>query len=353
MCAMVRRSSSRAGANSVRARVNQGSMGTPMSYFARLTFSIAAAAAVFVAVPASAQSWPSRPIKLIVPFPPGALDPVARPIAQKMSESLGQPVVVENRPGANGAIGTEAVVRSAPDGYTFMIGTTGTHVTAVFLVKSLPYDPIKDFTPIAAAVEPVTCLAIHNSVPANNVQELIAYARANPGKLSYGTSGIGSVFHLMGELFQQTTGAQIVHLPYKGVAQASADLIGGHVPMVFTSINTVQPYMQTHPIKMLAILEPTRFSGLPDIPSLSEAVPAFRKPSSWFGFFGPPGMPAEIVTRLNAEIVKALNAPDVRPKLEETGLAIIGNTPQQFEALLKSGIDEYGKIIRTANIQPE
>lgn len=318
----------------------------------RLVLSLAAA--FLIAAPdVAAQSWPTKPIRMIVPFPPGALDPVARPVAAKLSEAFGQPVVVDNRAGANGAIGTEVVVRAAPDGYTIMLGTTGTHVTAVFLTKSLPYDPINDFTPITAAVEPVTCLAVHNSVPVNSVRELIDYAKANPGKLSFGTSGVGSVFHLMGELFQQTTGAQIVHLPYKGVAQASADLIGGHVPMVFSSINTIQPYLGTQPIKMLAILEPQRFSPMPNVPSISETVPEFRKPSSWFGFFGPAGMPKDIVARLNQEIVKALNAPDVRPKLEETGLAIMGDTPEQFAALLKSGIEEYGRIIKTAGIQPE
>jgi tripartite-type tricarboxylate transporter receptor subunit TctC len=313
-----------------------------------------AATFIFAAPIAQAQGWqPTKPIHMIVPFPPGALDPVARPIAVKMSEGLGQPVVVENRPGANGAIGTEATVRAAPDGYTIMIGTTGTHVTAVYLSKTLPYDPIKDFTAIAAAVEPVTCLAIHDSVPANSVSGLIAYAKANPGKLSFGSSGVGSVFHLMGELFQQTTGAQIVHLPYKGVGQAAADLIGGHVPMVFSSINVIQPYLGVQPIKMLAILEPQRFALLPNVPSITETIPAFHKPSSWFGFFGPAGMPKEIVARLNQEIIKALNAPDLRPKLEETGLAIIGDTPEEFQALVKSGIDEYGKIIKTAGIQPE
>ena len=305
-------------------------------------------------VGAGAQTWPTKPIRLIVPFPPGpALDLVARLVGNKMNEALGQPVVIENRSGANGAVGSEFVARAAPDGYTVLAGTAGTHVTSVFLVKTLPYDPVKDFTPITAAVEPVTCLTVHVSVPATSVKELIDYAKRNPGKLSYGSSGVGSVFHLMGELFRQTTGVELVHVPYKGVAPAVADLVGGHIPMVFTSISAVQPYEKGGQIRTLAILEPARFPAMPDIPSISETIPAFKKPSSWFGFFGPPGLPAPILARLNAEMVKALRTPEVRSKLEEAGLAVIADTPDEFATLLKAGIDQYGQIIKTAGIQPE
>ncbi len=317
---------------------------------------LAAIAGLFMAIPveAGAQAWPTRPIRMIVPFPPGpALDLVARLVGNKLNEALGQPIIIENRSGANGAVGSEFVARAAPDGYTILAGTAGTHVTSVFLVKTLPYDPVKDFTPITAAVEPVTCLTIHVSVPANSVQELIDYAKKNPGKLSYGSSGVGSVFHLMGELFHQTTGVELVHVPYKGVAPAVADLVGGHIPMVFTSISAVQPYEKGGQIKTLAILEPERFAAMKDIPSISETVPAFRKPSSWFGFFGPPGLPPAILARLNTEMVKALRAPDVKSKLEDAGLAVIADKPDEFAALLKKGIEQYGQIIKTAGIQPE
>ena len=166
---------------------------------------------------AGAQTWPSRPISVVVPFPPGPLDVVARWVAPKLTEALGQPVVIEHKPGANGAIGSNFVVRADPDGHTIMAGTVGTHVTSVHLTRNLPYDPIKDFTPIVAAVEPVTCLVVHSSVPVNSVTELVAYARGKPGELSYGTSGVGSVFHLMGELFNQTAGVKLQHVPYRGV----------------------------------------------------------------------------------------------------------------------------------------
>jgi tripartite-type tricarboxylate transporter receptor subunit TctC len=302
---------------------------------------------------APAQTWPAKPIRIIIPFPPGAVDLFARPVGAKLSVALGQPVVIENRPGANGAIGSEFVARAAPDGYTLLAGTAGTHVTSVLLVKSLPYDPVRDFTPIAAAVEPVTVLAVHPSLPVKSVAELIAYAKQNPGKLSYATSGVGSIFHLMGELFRQTTGSDIVHVPYRGVAPAIQDVVAGNVPIAFTSLSTAQPFMPQGQLRVLAILETARFKPLPDVPSISETVPAFRKPSSWLGFLGPPGLPPAITARLNQEMVKALNAPDVRPTLESQGLAVIGDTPEQFAALIKDGIDRYGRIIRAAGIQPE
>ena len=311
------------------------------------------AALLLAASPTLAQSFPSRPITIVVPFPPGPLDVVARWIAPKMSEALGQPVVVDHRPGANGAIGSSAVARAAPDGATILAGTVGTHVTSLHLTRSLPYDPIKDFTPIAAAVEPVTCLVVNAALPVNSVRELIDYAKERPEALSYGTSGVGSVFHLMGELFNQTTGVKLQHVPYRGVGPAMQDVIAGHIPVVFTSVSTALPNLDQGRIKILAVLEPARYTKLPNVPSLSETIPAFRKPSSWFGYLGPPGMPPPIVTRLNAEIVKALNAPDILPNLENTGYTVIGGTPEEFAALIKDGIERYGAIIKAAGIQPE
>ncbi len=304
---------------------------------------------------AVAQTWPAaRPVTMVVPFPPGpALDLVARLVGGKISDALGQTVVVENRSGANGTIGSSLVARATPDGYTLLAATAGTHVTAVHLMKHLPYDPLKDFAPIVAAVEPVTCLAVHSTVPVDTVEELIAYARSHPDELSYGSSGLGSVFHMMGELFNQTAGVRIKHVPYRGVAPAMQDVISGHIPMVFISVSNAIPAMQTGRVKILAVLEPTRYSNLPQVRSMSEIVPAFQKPSSWFGFFGPAGLPREIVTRLNIEMVKALNASDVRGKLEDNGMTVIGGTPEQFGALMQDGIVRYGAIIKATGIQPE
>jgi tripartite-type tricarboxylate transporter receptor subunit TctC len=190
-------------------------------------------------------------------------------------------------------------------------------------------------------------------VPVNSVQELVAYAKARPDELSYGSSGVGSVFHMMGELFNQTAGVRIKHVPYRGVVPAMQDVAGGHIPMTFISVSNAMPAMQDGRVKILAILEPARYAKLPDVPSMSDAIPAFKKPSSWFGFFGPAGMPGEIVTRLNAEIVKALNAPDVTAKLQDSGMTVIGGTAEEFGARMRDGIARYGEIIKAAGIQPE
>jgi tripartite-type tricarboxylate transporter receptor subunit TctC len=262
-------------------------------------------------------------------------------------------VVIENRTGANGTIGSNGVARAAPDGYTLLAATAGTHVTAVHLMKNLPYDPIKEFTPIIAAVEPVTCLAVNASVPVNSVPELIAYAKAHPNELSFGSSGVGSVFHLLGELFNQTAGVQIAHVPYRGVAPAMQDVAGGHIPIVFTAVANALPAMQDGRVKILAVLEPTRYAKLPDVPSITELLPAFKKPSTWFGFFGPAGMDRAVVARLNAEMVKGLKAPDVVAKLDDNGYAVIGGSPEEFAALMRDGIERYGAIIKTIGLKPE
>ena len=319
-----------------------------------LSIVLVTAATLVGSAPTTAQNWPSRPITIVVPFPRGpAVDLVARQVAAKMAGPLGQAVVVENRTGANGTIGSNGVARAAPDGYTLLAATVGTHVTALHLIKNLPYDPIKDFTPIIAAVEPVTCLAVTASLPVNSVPELIAYAKAHPDELSFGSSGVGSVFHLMGELFNETAGVKIKHVPYRGVAPALQDVIGGHIPIVFISVSNAEPAAKAGQVKILAVLEPTRYSKMPDVPSISEIIPAFRKPSSWFGFFGPPGLPAPIVNRLNTEMSKALTDPDVVKNLDANAFAVIGGTPQQFADLLKDGIQCYGTLIKAAGVQPE
>ncbi len=318
---------------------------------------IAALLALVMALtaPASAQTAPSgRPITMVVPFPPGpSLDLVARLTGAKLADALGQPVVVENRTGANGTLGANAVARAAPDGRTLLFTTASTQVTAVHLMKNLPYDPVKDFTPIIAAVEPVTCLIVNSALPVSSVGELVAYAKARPGALSYGSSGVGSVFHLVGELFNQTAGVSINHVPYRGVAPALQDVVAGHIPMAFLSISNALALGDNAGVRILAVLEPQRFARRPDIPSMSEAVPAFHKPSSWFGVFGPAGLPSPTVARLNGEIIRALAAADVKAKLDENGLAEIGGSPENFRALIVDGLARYGAIIRAAGIKPE
>jgi len=313
------------------------------------------ALAMALTAPASAQPVPSgKPITMVVPFPPGpSLDLVARLTGAKLADALGQPVVVENRTGANGTLGANAVARAAPDGHTLLFTTASTQVTAVHLMKSLPYDPVKDFTPIVAAVEPVTCLIVNSALPVRSVGEFVAYAKARPGILSYGSSGVGSVFHLMGELFNQTAGVSINHVPYRGVAPALQDVVAGHIPMAFLSISNALALGDNAGIRILAVLQPQRFARRPDIPSLSEVIPAFQAPSSWFGVFGPAGLPASMVVRLNSEITKTLVTPEVKAKLDENGLSVIGGSPEDFRALIIDGLERYGAIIRAAGIKPE
>jgi tripartite-type tricarboxylate transporter receptor subunit TctC len=304
---------------------------------------------------ASAQAWPAaKPITIVVPVPPGpAVDFVARLVAEKLRQSLGQTVVVENRGGASGGIASTMVARAASDGYTLIAATSGTHVSPVHLMKKLTYDPVKDFTPIMAAAEPVTGLVVNADLPVKSMPELIAYAKANPGKLTYGSSGVGSVFHVMGALLNQTAGIETRHVPYRGVALAIQDVIAGHIPMMFISVSSAAGALQDGKARLLAVLEPKRYPKLPDVPSMSEIIPTFRKPPTWFGFLGPANMPPEIVARLNAEMVKAIAAPDARAKLEDADLAVIGGTPDEFAKLLKDGIEGFGEIVKAAGITPQ
>jgi tripartite-type tricarboxylate transporter receptor subunit TctC len=307
-------------------------------------------------VPASAQqTWPTaKPIIIVVPVPPGpTVDLIARLVASTLSEALGQTVIVDNRSGANGTIGSAIVAHAAPDGYTLLAATPASPVTAVHLMKDLPFDPVKDFTPIMAAAEPVTALVVNAELPVNSVQELIAYAEANPGKLSYGSSGIGSVFHLTGELFNRTAGVNITHVPYRGVTQPMQDVAAGHIQLLHISLSSARGTLASGKAKVLAILEPRRYAKLPNIPSMSEIIPAFRKPSTWFGFFGPAKLPPDIVARLNAEMRNAITAPEARAKLEGSDLTIIAGTSEEFATLQKEGIEQFGEIISAAGIKPQ
>jgi tripartite-type tricarboxylate transporter receptor subunit TctC len=312
-----------------------------------------AALASALATAAAAQS-PSRPLKIVVPFPPGnGTDILARLMSPKMTAATGQAVIVENRGGANGMIGAEAVAHAAPDGTTILFTSPSTHVTAQFLSKNLPYDPVKDFTPITAAVEPVTVMTINPSLPVNSVRELIAYAKANPGKLNYSSPGVGAVFHMSGELFKLGAGVDIVHVPYKGASPALAGVIAGEVNIGFNSLASVLPHLRSGKLKVLAVLEAKRYPGLPDVPSIGEALPGFEKPASWFGLFGPAGLPPATTARLHDELVASLKNPDVRSKIDELAMTVIANTPEQFSVMLKSGIEQYGRLIKAAGIQPE
>jgi tripartite-type tricarboxylate transporter receptor subunit TctC len=314
------------------------------------------AAAVFAPHAVAAQAWqPTKPITIVIPFPPGpGLDLVARMVGDRLSAQIGQPVVYENRSGASGSIAAEYVARAAPDGTILMAAATSTHATNVHLIKNLSYDPIRNFTPIVTSVETIGSLVVNrNVVPVNSVTELVEYARKNPGKLSFGSSGAGSFFHLAGELFNQVAGVKMTHVPYRGSVAAFTDLIGGHIQVNFTQLSQAMAYRDNPALKVLAVLETVRFSGHPEYPSISDALPAFRMPPTWNGIVGPAGMPEPIVARLNAEFVKVLNIPEVKSKLEDSGYRAVGGTPEEFGKRMRDDIAFYGPIFKSVGVEAQ
>jgi len=300
---------------------------------------------------AAAQSFPNRPIRWIVPFPPGGgADVTARTITQKMSESLGRPVIVENRAGAGGNVGTEAAARAAPDGYT-VLQTTNGHAIQPHLGKR-SWDPVKDFAPISLIATYPMVIAVHPSVPASSLRELIAYARANPGKLTYGSSGNGGPLHLGAELFKGAAGIDILHIPYKGNAPMTLAVVSGEVSMVFDSMAGPLANIRAGKLKALGITGSKRAAVLPGVPTATESgVPVVYEP--WNGVLAPAGTPPEIIARLNREIVNAIGAPDVHEKLSALGYQPITNTPEQFATLIAADLDRFGKIVREAGIRAE
>lgn len=326
--------------------------GTTMKFTLSILLCILSAAA---SMPAGSQAYPSRTVRVIAPFPPGggATDIIIRLSAPRMSESMGQSVVIDNRPGANGAIGSALVARSAPDGYTLLFASSSTVATTVHLTKNLPFDPVKDFAPISLMATSLTALVVHPSVPVNSVKELIEYARRNPGKLSYGSAGIGSMQHLTGEAFKRVAGIDILHIPYKGAAPAINGVVAGQIDVYFPGTSTARPLLQGGKLKLLALLEPERYAGLPDVPTAAETVPGFTKAPSWFAMFGPAALARPIVARLNAEIAKALKHPDLRTRFDEAGIQPISSTPEQLADVLKGDIERSGILIKSLGIQPE
>jgi tripartite-type tricarboxylate transporter receptor subunit TctC len=295
--------------------------------------------------------YPQRAIKMIVPFPPaGATDIVGRIVAQKLSERLGQSVVVENRPGAGGSIGSDLVAKSAPDGYTILMATSSTHSIGPALQK-LPYDPIKDFAAITHVANVPNVLVVSPKLPVANLKEFIEYAKARPGKLNFASSGVGTIVHLNGELFKMLTGTDIVHVPYKGTALSIPDLANGSVAMLFDSLASAMPNIKSGNTKPLALNAPRRSALLPDVPTLAEAgLPAFDR-YTWFGMFAPAGTPADIVRRLQSEVVAALQAPDLRERFDAVGAEPVGSTPEQFVERIRSDGVRWAEVIRKADVK--
>jgi tripartite-type tricarboxylate transporter receptor subunit TctC len=307
-------------------------------------------AALAFAAAASAQQYPTKPIKVISPWSPGGpAEALARVVTTKMSESLGQPIVIESRGGANGEIGTAAVATSAPDGYTILLSHLGPTAISPALKKSLPYDPVKDFEPISQVVAGPTLLVVRNDLPVKTVKELIDHARANPGKLSYGSVGIGSTTHLAGEMLNMTAGIDTIHVPYKGSTPILVDLMGGRLAFAFVGISGSLAQARAGQIRAIAISTLTRSPSAPDIPAVAETLPGFEL-NSWYGMMAPAGTPKPIVTRLNQELVRALKMPDVVEWMKQNGLDPAPTTPEEHAAYIKAEIAKWAKIVQVARI---
>lgn len=301
---------------------------------------------------AAAQSYPARAVKIVVAFPPGgAVDTLARTLAQKMSESWSQPVVVENRPGASGIIGTEFVARAAPDGHTLTAGAISTHASHVGLHKKLPYDPLKDFAPVALMAAVPNLLVVNPSVPAASIAELIKLAREKPGALSYGSAGAGTTLHLSGELFKSMARVDIVHVAYKGSSPAVTDVIAGQIPMMFDSVTSALPHVKAGKLRALGVTSAKRSSALPQVPTIAEAgLPGYEM-TPWFGLFAPAGAPQAIIAKLNAEVTRIFALPDVKERLAAIGAEPMGATPEQFAALVRADVAKWTKVIQDAGIK--
>jgi tripartite-type tricarboxylate transporter receptor subunit TctC len=315
---------------------------------------LGAALLVFsLAAPLAAQTYPSRPITIVVGYTPGAVsDLAARTISEGLNTAWGQPVIVDNRPGSGSNIAAGYAARQPADGYTLMVGTDATITSNVYLYKHTPFDPVKDFTPVINAGANIICLAVSAELPIKSIADVIAYAKANPGKLNYGSSGTGSPHHLAGELLRQKTGIDIAHIPYKGGGAAVNDLLGGHIGMAFLSLSAAVPHINTGKIRIVAVVEKTRYAAMPDIPTIGETVPGFEM-SSWVGLFAPAGTPQPIVARLNEAVAKILTTDSVKAKLANLGLVVQAGTPEEFAELVKDGLKVRGELIKAAGIQPE
>lgn len=309
------------------------------------------AAAALAAPGAQAQSgaYPNKPIRLIVPFPPGgSVDPLARVIGQEMSKSLGQQVVVDNRPGGNTVIGTDATAKSAPDGYTFLL-TASSHVTQPQLLQA-PYDPIKDFTPVATLSTADMILVANPAVPANSLQEFIALAKAKPASLNYSSAGSGNPNHLAGELLDMMAGVKTTHVPYKGGAPAITDLVGGQVQFSFGSPIIVLPHIRAGRLKALGVSSPQRMGLLPQVPSIAETVPGYEV-RIWYAMLAPAGTPKDVIAKVNAEVTRIMALPEVKERLDAAGMERFTMPVDQFERQMRTDMDKFGRIIKAANVK--
>ncbi|MGH8672998.1 MAG: Bug family tripartite tricarboxylate transporter substrate binding protein [Burkholderiales bacterium] len=322
---------------------------------ARLARAFALGAGLVLAAPAlCAQGYPTKPIRLVVPYPPGGgTDFFARTVSAKLSENLGQPIVVENRPGAATIIGAEAVAKSAPDGYTILLGDTATFAVNPSLYKKLPYDPLKSFAPISLTGRFALLLVVHPSIQANSVSELIALAKAKPGALSYASPGPGSPHHLAMELFIQRTGISLVHVPYKGAAPAIQDLLGGQIPTMILDFAAGAPQIKAGKIRALAVASPRRLAAMPDLATLAESGLAGYEAWAWQGLVAPANTPREIIAKLGSEYARVINDASVRQKIVDAGIDPLQSSPQELADYIASEQAKWAKVVKDRNITVE
>ena len=319
----------------------------------RLFASAVTAALLMMSAAAGAQQWPVKPLKWIVPFPPGGpTDTLSRAVAIKLGEALGQPVVIENRGGAGGGVGMDALAKSTPDGYTIGLSTTGTHaINPALYGAKIPYDAIKDFTPLTLAVSYVNILVINPNHPAKNVRDLVAFAKAHPGKVSFGSAGNGASNHLSGEVLKTLTGAPMQHIPYKGSAPALTDVMAGNITFMYDVLNTGLTQVKAGRVTALAVTSAKRSPFAPDVPTMEEAgVPGYSSAGSdlWFGIMGPAGIPKPIVAKLNAELIRVMRSPEVRERVRGQYFDPYTSTPEEFAAVIKTDLEKWGKIVRAS-----
>jgi tripartite-type tricarboxylate transporter receptor subunit TctC len=315
---------------------------------------VLAAPLAAAAAPALAQStYPSKPIRLVVPFPPaGATDILSRELARQLSERLKQQVVVDNRPGAGGTLGSDIVAKSAPDGYTIQMATSSTHSIGPSLNPKIPYNAQTDFTPIAHVANSANVLLVAPNVKAGNVAELIALLKSKPGQYNYGSSGNGTIVHLTGELFKSMTGTYVVHIPYRGTALVIPDMVSGQIHMMFDNVASAMPHLKDGRVKALAVTSLQKSTLLPDLPTVAATVPGFES-ATWFGVFGPKGLPADVTQRLNTEINAVLKSPEFIERLKALGYDAAGGTPQQFAQVVAADTAKWARLIRERQITVE
>ena len=310
--------------------------------------------ALALAAGAHAQSFPSRPIHLVVPFPPGgSTDILARALAHKLAEGLSQPVLIDNRPGAGGSIGAEAAAKSAPDGTTILMGQLGPLAVSPAIYKKLPYDPVKSFSPVCLMAIVPSVLVVNTSLPFASAAELIAYAKKNPGKLTYGSAGNGSTSHLTTEFFKLATGTDILHVPYKGVGPMLTDLVSGQLAMGINGAPAVMPHVTSGRLRALAVSSLTRIPSLPDIPTLDESGVKGFEANGWYGIVAPAGTPREIVLKLNSEIRRAVGSSELRARLDAEGAIPAAGSPEEFAAFIASEIARWGAVAKRAGMEPQ